>query len=183
MPGCLSCGRGLCNECHADIDPCCLADLKVDGPVKGLRSGPRKLDEEVKDPRSTMRKRAQAIKRDQGISLGSPCEWQGLSNAGGGNHPIVGCIDGVVRHIHHGPDKNWYKNEPSNLHGICNSCHNRWHARNDKCYNPEKPHEPEQATYFELDQWNPMDDKRFKMPTVNHEKCVSVEYVAPIKPE
>lgn len=184
MPGCLSCGRGFHAECHEDIDTCCLADLPVEGkkPV-GSRSGPTKLDADVKDPRSTMRKRAQAILRDEGISIGSPCEWQGLTHAGGGNHPIVGCIDGIVRHIHHGPDKNWYHNTRDNLHGICNGCHNRWHARNDKCYNPDKPHKPEIATYFELDQWNPMDPKRFKMPEVTHDKCVAVEYVAPIKPE
>lgn len=192
MPGCLSCGRGFCEECHLPSDECCLQDMQTSpylssvSPVSsvGRKPGPRKLDADVKDPRSTMRRRAQALLRDvRGIEIGSPCEWQGLSNAGGGNHPIVGCIDGAVRHIHHGPDKNWYHNTPDNLHGICNGCHNRWHSRNDSCYNPDKPHEPETATYFELDQWNPMDEKKFKMPVLDHEKCVSVEYTAPVKPE
>lgn len=188
MPGCLSCGRGFCNECHLETDDCCLKDLPITtafnpAPVSKGRSGPRKLDEDVKDPRSTMRKRAQALLRDaRNIEIGSPCEWQGLANAGGGNHPIVGCIDGYVRHIHHGPDKNWYHNTPDNLHGICNGCHNRWHSRNDACYNPGKPHEPQTATYFELDKWNPMDGK-FKMPKLDHEDCISIEYRAPEKPE
>lgn len=167
MPGCILCARGLCDECHLPDDECCLTELKptdVPGPV----GAPWKPDSEVKDPRSTMRKRAQKIlKMERGIEIGSPCEWRGLADCGGGRHPIVGCIDGVVKHIHHGPDKDWYHNTPDNLHGICHTCHNRWHARNDECYDPTIPHLPRSATRDEMKYWNDGD----RMPSLRHDLC------------
>lgn len=142
-------------------------DLKPSVDVK--RTGrPWKEDSEIIDPRSTMRKRAQKIlKEERGIEIGSPCEWRGLANAGGGRHPIVGCRDGVVRHIHHGPDKNWFNNSPGNLHGICHTCHNRWHARNDPCYFPSIGHSPRPATEDEMKLWNDSG----KMPKAIHKDC------------
>lgn len=167
MPGCLSCGRGLCDECHDDNTKCCVADLKP--PTQPKATGaPWKPDEEIKDPRSTMRKRAQKILRDvRGITIGDPCEWRGLAECGGGRHPIVGCVDGLVKHIHHGPDKNWFNNSPDNLHAICHSCHNRWHARNDKCYDPGIPHRPRSATPAEMREWNDGPS----MPHLSHNNC------------
>lgn len=65
---------------------------------------------------------------------GGDCEWQGMKNCGGGKRPIVGCIDGKQEARHHGPDKNTLNNETGNVHRICHTCHNRWHARNDEGY-------------------------------------------------
>lgn len=58
---------------------------------------------------------------------------------GGGEFPIQGCSDGVQLNRHHGPDKNTLNNEPGNVHRICAHCHNRWHAKNDPDYDPNKP--------------------------------------------
>lgn len=167
MPGCISCARELCDECHSPTEPCCLEDLKrveLSKPV----GAPWKPDDEVKDPRSTMRKRAQKVLKEvRNVKIDDPCEWRGLANAGGGRHPIVGCHDGVVKHIHHGPDKDWFHNTPDNLHGICHTCHNRWHARNDKCYDPTIGHSPRRATDDEMKYWN--DGAR--MPVLLHDNC------------
>lgn len=172
MPGCISCAREMCFECHLPEDPCCLIDLPVLGHTPKKSGRPWKDDSEVVDPRSTMRKRAQKIlKEERGIEIGSPCEWRGLADAGGGRHPIVGCRNGVVRHIHHGPDKDWYHNSPDNLHGICHHCHNRWHARNDGCYDPSIHHSPRRATDDEMKYWNDMG----KMPKLTHESCPKEE--------
>lgn len=173
MPPCLSCGRGFCDECHLEADPCCLSDIQYDHYLANPSSGSgyskiRKVDADVKDPRSTMRKRAQKILRDtRGIEIGSPCEWKGLADVGGGRHPIVGCREGEVKHIHHGPDKNWFNNDPNNLSGICNFCHNRWHSRNDNCYDPTLLSNPRLATEDELALWN--DGKG--IPPEHHENC------------
>lgn len=172
MPGCISCARGLCAECHELTEECCLKDIDTSAPVSSARPGrPLKRDEDVVDPRSTMRKRAQKIlQEERNVNIGDPCEWRGLADAGGGRHPIVGCRNGVVRHIHHGPDKDYYHNTPDNLHGICHHCHNRWHARNDPCYDDDSSkmkHSPRQATHDEMRYWN---DKK-AMPKVSHENC------------
>lgn len=168
MPGCISCGRGLCDECHDLEAACCLDDLIIPAPVSSKVGRPQLPDHEVKDPRATMRKRAQKVlKEARGVEVGSICEWRNLANCGGGRHPIVGCRNGVVSHVHHGPDKDWFHNTPDNLHGICHSCHNRWHARNDPCYDPTIKHNPRPATEDELKYWN----DRGVMPKANHEEC------------
>jgi hypothetical protein len=64
-----------------------------------------------------------------------PCEWQGLANCGGGDYPILGCVEGGFQQArHHGPDKNVSSNFEGNVHRICHYCHYRWHAKNDKTY-------------------------------------------------
>lgn len=93
------------------------------------------------DPKSTGRKRAA---RDYPIHNGMPCEWRGLARAGGG-YSIVGCIEGIATHRHHGPNKDTLRNEPGNVHRICTKCHNRWHTRNDPGYNWDGPWEPHDA--------------------------------------
>lgn len=62
------------------------------------------------------------------------CEWKLKKNNGGGQHPIVGCLNGKQQARHHGPDKNTLNNDSGNVHRICHQCHNRWHARNDEGY-------------------------------------------------
>lgn len=64
----------------------------------------------------------------------APCEWQGLSNCGGGDYPILGCLEGKQEARHHGPEKNVQNNETGNVHRICHYCHYRWHAKNDPSY-------------------------------------------------
>lgn len=175
MQGCISCSRGFCFECHEeDLCPCFPLVVVSFAPVSSGKPGrPLKDDELVKDPRSTMRKRAQALLRQHNVNIGDPCEWRGLANVGGGRHPIVGCRDGIVKHIHHGPDKNWYHNVRDNLHGICHFCHNRWHSRNDTCYDPTIKNEPREATEEELALWNDGP----KIPPIDHTDCEeSIKY-------
>lgn len=116
-----------------------------------------KRDDALKDQQSTGRKRAaqlypfltldgRIIKRGDGTpdSDRRDCEWAGKDRCGGGTNPIKGCGQGGLptgkQHArHHGPDKNTLNNEEGNVHRICHSCHNRWHAANDPDYDPNKP--------------------------------------------
>jgi hypothetical protein len=52
----------------------------------------------------------------------------------------VGCIGRPAADRHHGPDKNTMNNAPSNLHRICDFCHNTWHALNDPYYGERPDH-------------------------------------------
>jgi hypothetical protein len=112
-------------------------------------------DELIRDQTSTGRKRAVKVLEALGrLKDGGYCEWAGLSRAGGGAQPIVGCDGNIVRlqksragledneftmAVHHGPDKSTLDNSPSNLHAICTPCHVHWHAVNDPLYPKERP--------------------------------------------
>lgn len=76
----------------------------------------------------------------------APCEWQGLSNCGGGDYPVLGCLEGKQEARHHGPDKDVHNNTVGNVHRICHYCHYRWHAKNDPTYDWNRgvypPHGP-----------------------------------------
>jgi hypothetical protein len=151
--GCPGCGRGFhdecengsCEDCHVDI-----SQLVKSFKVGTGRGAPTKDPENVTDRHSTGRKRAAQL---YPIFKDKPCEWQGKKNCGGGT-PIVGCIKNLQRDRHHGPIKDTLRNEPGNVHRICKSCHNRWHAVNDPIYNEEQyaslPHRPEDADELEL---------------------------------
>lgn len=105
-----------------------------------------KLDSELKDQQSTGRKRAAKL---YPLDTDAPCEWQRQKNCGGGNNPITGCANGTQKARHHGPDKNTLNNERGNVHRICPTCHNRWHAANDSGYvwgSTYPKHAPEVAT-------------------------------------
>lgn len=121
---------------------CCCVDLNAGGIFTTLapfNGGERKEKEpdNLKDVLSTGRHRAAQAKP---IVDGTICEWANLKNAGGGVKPIVGCKGnmlvkkrgGYARH--HGPDKSVLNNTEENLHLICPTCHNRWHALNDEYY-------------------------------------------------
>ena len=112
-----------------------------------------KRDASLKDQQSTGRKRAA---RMYPLHREAACEWKGLSNAGGGLHPIVGCITGLQEARHHGPDKSTSNNEEGNVHRICHRCHNRWHAANNKEYDWNSTlvhqHKPIPETKEEADQ-------------------------------
>ncbi len=152
--GCTSCGRGFhsecdigCNDCHGTRDRA----VKSISTVGDGRGAPLKEPEDVKDKFSTGRKRAAYL---WPLFRDKPCEWQGKKNCGGGKHPIVGCIDGLQQARHHGPVKQVLRNEPGNVHRICHTCHNRWHANNDPDYDEEAnellKHSPESAEELEL---------------------------------
>lgn len=105
----------------------------------------------LKEPLSTGRKRVAAM---YPIPKGKICEWAGLAAAGGGTHPIVGCIGYPATDLHHGPDKNTLNNMRAsagtsdgaeNVHQICSFCHNAWHAVNDPHY-PERDYVEDQAS-------------------------------------
>jgi hypothetical protein len=95
-----------------------------------------KAPEEYKDPVSSGRKIAAKVAP---IPAGMVCEWAWLENAGGGVQPIIGCPGRPASDRHHGPDKNTLNNVlVTNLHRICDWCHNQWHAKNDPFYG-ERP--------------------------------------------
>lgn len=162
---CHSCRAGFHAECEKawleDIDCCCGGEVRFDtaGNVKTdetpdetttdskeINSGYIDTDayqgtkslSDVSDPLSTGRKRAAQVAP---IGAGMVCEWAGLARAGGGVHPIVGCIGRPASDRHHGPDKNTMNNAVgTNLHRICDHCHNTWHALNDPEYGERPEH-------------------------------------------
>jgi hypothetical protein len=108
----------------------------------GTFLGMKPLDEYV-DALSAGRKIAAEVAP---IDPGKVCEWAWLARAGGGVVPIIGCPGRPMSDRHHGPDKNTMRNEVgTNLHRICDWCHNQWHAKNDPFYGPRamKPHPTE----------------------------------------
>ncbi len=161
---CHSCRLGYHAECmevwhYEDIECCCGGEVKFDaaGNVRTEDSAPDVIDGkeidngylgdahtgtkslgDYKDPISSGRKfAAQAAP----IEVGLICEWAGLARAGGGVVPIVGCIGRPASDRHHGPDKNTMNNQVgTNLHRICDHCHNTWHALNDPFYGERPEH-------------------------------------------
>lgn len=99
---------------------------------------------EITDIVSTGRKRAAMM---YPIFKDMKCEWAGLKFAGGGIEPIIGCAGNIIQPTkgpdkgdrHHGPDKNVINNSPSNVHRICSTCHNRYHAKNNRYYSQPRP--------------------------------------------
>ena len=141
---CIYCARHLHEEC--DSDPCCCitdeeeateeeVSLVTSNPLKNatvVRGRPELTPEEMQDPHSTGRKRAAKL---YPLDEKASCEWSMKKNCGGGEHPIVGCINGLQVNRHHGPDKFVLNNNEGNVHRICAECHNRWHYLNDGGYN------------------------------------------------
>lgn len=137
MP-CISCARGMHEECFSD--PCCCASEPnipqagfTDEEVKGRK---RKDDSEITT--SAGRKRAAA---EYTIDPEAFCEWSLKAECGGGKKPILGCVGGKQKHRHHGPVKNTARNERTNIHLICATCHNTWHAKNDPVYSEDEYNE------------------------------------------
>src|SRR5690606_34666932 len=125
-------------ECLAPVgeDECCCPETTIIIGEGNKRGGPVKENSEITDVLSTGRKRAAVLFP---IDPESPCEWRGLKFAGGGVSPIVGCVYGKQTNRHHGPDKSVLNNESGNVHRICATCHNRWHAANDEHYGDRPP--------------------------------------------
>ena len=132
---CVYCLQGYTWECRSGCSDKVTDVTPVDEDKKE-RGGQIKDRASVKDLESTGRKRAAEM---YPIKVGMPCEWSGLKFAGGGVIPIIGCSGGVATNRHHGPDKNTLNNEMGNVHRICSTCHNRYHAANDKYYVGERP--------------------------------------------
>lgn len=153
MITCLPCAVGYHHECWypdaVGLCHCCTANpddesigTTIEPREKKERGGQIKSAKDVKDLQSTGRKRAAklyAIPKEGEPGYPLACEWQGLKAAGGGVEPIVGCFDGLATNIHHGPDKNTLSNFVGNVHRICATCHNRWHAANDQYYEGIRP--------------------------------------------
>lgn len=149
---CIPCGRELHYECISG-DPCCCAttplpssDQASFGSNELIRGRPRKENIGI----SAGRKRAA---EKYPIDSIASCEWRDKANCGGGLHPIIGCNTGKQKHRHHGPIKDTSHNEEGNVHLICATCHNRWHAKNDSSYDEETysllPHSPRPITIEE----------------------------------
>ena len=164
---CFQCRAGHHGECFniwhfEDVDCCCGGEITFtatgevkhngeDERLQGNRSDAKEIDTgyisdgydgnkslaDYKDPISTGRKRAAEM---YPIHPGMVCEWAGLRLAGGGVVPIVGCVGRPASDRHHGPDKNTMNNAPSNMHRICDYCHNTWHAVNDPYYGERPEH-------------------------------------------
>lgn len=164
---CFQCRAGHHGECFniwhfEDVDCCCGGEITFtatgevkhngeDERLQGNRSDAKEIDTgyisdgydgnkslaDYKDPISTGRKRAAEM---YPIHPGMVCEWAGLRRAGGGVVPIVGCVGRPASDRHHGPDKNTMNNAPSNMHRICDYCHNTWHAVNDPHYGERPEH-------------------------------------------
>lgn len=151
---CVACGRGFhkecligCKKCHAKVQEPIVVSGKTE--VKKRLHGSTAKD--LKDPKSTGRKRAAILFP---LDDTASCEWQGKKNCGGGKRPIIGCLDGMQKHRHHGPVKDTTRNHEGNVHRICTSCHNHWHELNDLQYDANTfsllPHDPQEATVDEL---------------------------------
>ncbi len=97
---------------------------------------PMKAGVEMNNVLATGRARAKIVKP---ILPGMICEWKGLRYAGGGIVPIIGCDGNIAESVHHGPDKSVLRNEPTNLHRVCQICHERWHICNDAYYGDVRP--------------------------------------------
>lgn len=158
---CVSCLQGLNWECRLEGN--CSDGTTSIAPVDTLAIGSftnqdpdpesfttYKDDSVLRDQQSTGRKRAAKM---YPLDENAPCEWSMKRNAGGGEFPIVGCMNGKQQARHHGPDKNTLNNEIGNVHRICHTCHNRWHTLNDPTYVWEglkEPHSPFEASIEEV---------------------------------
>ncbi len=146
--------------------------------LSGDRRGrPQLADKDVKDPRSTMRKRARKALKDAGrLHPNMRCEWRGLANVGLEKHPIVGCRDGKATEVHH-INKNTFDNELDNLVNICDTCHRRTHSIINPCTPVNNPNAridypiaiPRKATEDELTEWN---NSNGEYPRADHSQCV-----------
>ena len=128
----------------SESNPCCCDGKGFQGEEATLLSvlagGTSKWQKDralMADPTSTGRKRAAVEIPDDILNAELICEWSGLLFAGGGVEPIVGCAGRIASDRHHGPDKCVLNNvRYKNLWAICDHCHNRWHAVNDRYYVP-----------------------------------------------
>lgn len=157
---CISCGSGFHGECYGTRGSgktCCCSgseepsELDNDEEEKfgNWRQGRRNAT--LKDQQSTGRKRAASL---YPFDREASCEWKNLKFAGGGKYPIVGCRNGTQQARHHGPDKNTLNNDKGNVHRICHTCHNRWHAKNDPDYEAGViPHRHDKETLATMDDW------------------------------
>jgi hypothetical protein len=119
-------------------------------PVRIIGGQGYRPDSALRDQQSTGRKRAAKM---YPLDKDADCEWKTSKNCGGGNNPIVGCLDGKQQARHHGPDKNTLNNDSGNVHRICHSCHNNWHAANDDGYvwgSVYPNHSPVEANFVEI---------------------------------
>lgn len=146
MSVCLKCLRGLHSSCRGGCDcthslgPAVLVSAEETDRGEDERSVSNdkrerrtKPDHALKDQQSTGRKRAARL---YPLDKEAICEWALLEGQGGGI-TIPGCglrpgtVPGKQQARHHGPDYNTLNNEVGNVHRICHSCHNSWHAAND----------------------------------------------------
>lgn len=150
---CAACGRGFHRECEQGCKHCHPKDKESKKSSKIVISSRKSKVKDLKDEKSTGRKRAANLYPIDKENPG-PCEWKGLKNCGGGRRPIIGCVNGFQQERHHGPVKKTTRNEEGNVHRICERCHVHWHEMNDLIYNEQEynslPHDPVAASDLEL---------------------------------
>lgn len=152
MSMCPMCSMGLVSSCLGEscgqTDPVLQVETPSLTPLKIENTDADISDVDSKSTRNSRRKSRRGRNLSDSQSSGrkeaaklypldetSPCEWQGLGNCGGGDYPILGCVEGGFQQArHHGPDKNVSSNFDGNVHRICHYCHYRWHAKNDATY-------------------------------------------------
>lgn len=125
---------------------------------------PRLSDDELSNHVKGGRLRAE---REFPIEPNTKCQWAGLSNAGGGVNPIVGCMGSLAKARHHGPDKSTLNNSPENVHLLCPVCHNRWHTLNDRYYDEVRPDDG--LAYVPLEPYVPHDPTSKSTPEMQFE--------------
>lgn len=160
---CPSCYTGVHSDCYNPPDDedkfCCCDDLVAsvgygnEADRQAAVIAKIKEASEITDVTSTGRKRAALA---YPIEKGMICEWANLKRAGGGVKPIIGCVGNEATDRHHGPDKNTLNNTEGNVHRICATCHNRWHAANDEYYG-KRPGGTEPFIPLDGHQWFPHD--------------------------
>lgn len=151
-PTCCECTHGETNSLeqtanksnsNSEIDlnlqdtPSLFSTDPPDEVIVERKSRRTKPDSALKDQQSTGRKRAAKL---YPLDRSAQCEWAN-NPASGGGVTIAGCgirlrdkklvPVGLQQSRHHGPDYNTLNNDPGNVHRICHSCHNAWHALND----------------------------------------------------
>lgn len=163
---CPACYVGVHSDCYnppeSEVRCCCselLSSVGADGQSQGDVDKREsvisriKAPSEITDVQSTGRKRAALA---YPITEGMVCEWARLKKAGGGVTPVIGCNGNIATDRHHGPDKNTLNNTEGNVHRICATCHNRWHAANDEFYG-ERPGGTEPFIPLGGHSWSPHD--------------------------
>lgn len=134
--GCIFSARGFFEECEnfpgcgCGSPPIPLSSTSPHEEVAtaGVYQKDRNL---LVDPKSTGRKEAA---RMFPLDKSAPCEWQLKKFVAFNGKMVWGCVNGLQSNIHHGPDKDTLRNVNGNVHRICFTCHNHYHAVTDPDY-------------------------------------------------
>lgn len=136
--GCIFAARGFFEECeqwpgcgHGDNPPSLSTSPVVEATAGSSDEGYTKDRNLLVDPKSTGRKEAA---RKFPLDRTADCEWINKKFVAFNGKMVWGCVNGKQSNIHHGPDKDTLRNVEGNVHRICFTCHNHYHAVTDPDY-------------------------------------------------